>query len=85
MFSEPLRIKKIDAEDLAFMPVSCLNTFTQDWTIKVKVMKKYEFRHWSNQKGSGDILNLDLMDQQNTQITATFYNESALKWNDVIV
>ena len=66
------------------MPVNCLNTFTQDWTLKVKVMKKYELKHWNNQRGSGNILNLDLMDASNTMITATFYNEAAIKWNELI-
>jgi hypothetical protein len=52
---------KIDIpEDQMFMPVSCLNTFTQDWIIKVKINKKNELRHWNNAKGTGMLLNLDL-------------------------
>jgi ssDNA-binding replication factor A large subunit len=69
---------KIDIpEDQMFMPVSCLNTFTQDWIIKVKIIKKYDLKHWTNAKGTGMLLNLDLMDKENTQIQATCYNDAA--------
>ena len=73
---------KIDLpEDQMFMPVSCLNTFTQDWIIKVKITKKYQIRNWKNDRGEGCLLNMDLMDKENTQIQATFYNDAATKWN----
>ena len=49
-----------------FMPVSCLNTFTQDWIIKVKIIKKCDLKNWSNARGTGMLLNLDLMDKENT-------------------
>ena len=38
-------------DDAGYMPVSCLNTFTQDWVIKVKVTKKYEIKNWNNARG----------------------------------
>ena len=63
------------------MPVSCLNTFTQDWIIKVKITKKYQVRQWKNARGEGTILNLDLMDKENTQIQATFFSEAATKFD----
>lgn len=69
-------------DDAGFMPVSCLNTFTQDWVIKVKVTKKYELKHWNNARGSGVLLNVDLMDKSKDQIQATFYNDAAQKWNE---
>ena len=67
-------------DDAGFMPVSCLNTFTQDWVIKVKVVKKYELKHWNNARGTGTLLNIDLMDKSNGQIQATFFNDAANKW-----
>lgn len=76
---------KIDIpEDRMYMPVSCLNTFTQDWVIKVKINKKYDLKTWNNAKGTGTLLNLDLMDKESTQIQATLYNEAALKWNEIL-
>jgi hypothetical protein len=44
------------------MPLSCMNTFTQDWVIKVKVNKKV-FKTYNNAKGPGQLLNVDLMDK----------------------
>jgi hypothetical protein len=36
-----------DDAKLGFMPLSCMNTFAQDWVIKCKVLKK-QLRTWSN-------------------------------------
>lgn len=66
------------------MPVNCLNTYAQDWVIKVKVAKKYELRHWSNRRGQGCLLNVDLMDKSGAMIQATFFNDGARKYNDLI-
>lgn len=66
------------------MPVNCLNTYAQDWVIKVKVAKKYELRHWSNRRGQGCLLNVDLMDKSGAMIQATFFNDGARKYNDII-
>lgn len=67
-----------------YMPVSCLNTFTQDWVIKVKITKKYDLKQWKNAKGSGTLLNLDLIDLQGTQVQATMYNDAANKWAQLL-
>ena len=66
------------------MPISLLNTFTQEWVIRVKVFKKYPLKFYKNQRGQGCIFNLDLMDKQKTQIQATMFNESAEKWAPLI-
>ena len=52
--------KEEDERD--YVPVNCLNTFMRDWAIKVKVTKKYDMRRWNNARGSGTLLNVDLMD-----------------------
>jgi replication factor A1 len=49
------------------MPLSCMNTFAQDWVIKCKVTKK-NMRNWSNARGNGTMLNVDLIDKTGTQI-----------------
>jgi len=54
-------------EDAGFIPLQCINTFTNDWIIKAKVVKK-GFREWKNMKGTGFLLNVDLMDKDGTQI-----------------
>lgn len=45
-----------------FMPVVCLNSFTLDWVIKVKVTRKYALKTWNNARGQGVLLNVELMD-----------------------
>lgn len=42
--------------------MKCLNTFSSDWAIKVRVTKKHPLKSWKNDKGSGELLNVDLMD-----------------------
>lgn len=72
-------------EDADYVPVNCLNTYVQDWVIKVKLAKKYDMRNWSNPRGSGCLLNVDLMDKSRQMIQATFFNDGARKYNDELV
>ena len=60
--------QKPTVDEVDYLPVSCLNTYVQDWTIKVKIAKKYEMRTWKNERGEGTLLNLDLMDKQGGMI-----------------
>lgn len=72
-----------NTEDAQFVPISVLNTFVQDWTIKAKVVRKNQ-RSWNNAKGTGNLMNIDLMDKNNYQIQATFFNDAVAKFQDVI-
>ena len=72
------------ADDNDYVPVSCLNTFMRDWAIKVKVTKKYPVRQWNNARGSGTLLNVDLMDSGKHQIQATFFKDAATKFDAVL-
>ena len=67
-----------------YMPIKVLNQFTQDWSIKARVVKKAEMRQWSNAKSSGNLLNFDLIDREGTLIQATAFNESAIAFNKII-
>ena len=58
--------KSLDPNEEQYMPLDCLNTFTVDWAIKVKVTKKYELKNWKNARGEGVLLNLDFIDKHNT-------------------
>jgi replication factor A1 len=62
------------------MPVKTLNTFSSDWAIKVRVTKKHPLKEWKNDKGSGELFNIDLIDMENTQIQGTFFKAQAKKW-----
>lgn len=58
--------RKSDAD--LFMPVKVLNQFSSDWRIKVRVTKKYDVKRWNNARGNGELFNVDMVDQEGTQI-----------------
>ena len=73
-----------DDDSTNYVPVNCLNTYVQDWVIKVRVTKKYALKHWNNNRGSGTLMNVDFVDRSRQQIQATFYNDAALKFNEIL-
>lgn len=75
--------EKVEVTD-NYMPIKLLNTFVSDWKIKARVTKKAPIRTWNNAKGTGKILNIDLLDRQGTGIQATFFNDAAEKYNELI-
>lgn len=60
-----------------YMPIKALNAFASDWKIKARVTKKGDMRTWNNAKGTGKLMNIDLVDREGTGIQATFFNEQA--------
>lgn len=67
-----------------FMPVKCLNQFSSDFKIKVRVTKKHDIRSWKNANGTGELFNVDLIDADGTQIQGTFFKHMAKKWFPLI-
>ena len=63
------------------MPIGALNQFSMDFRFKARILKKYPLKSYNSQKGQGVILNVDLIDREDTQIQATMFNETAQKWN----
>ena len=57
------------------MPIKALNQFTNDWTIKARVVKKQAVRSWKNDRSSGQLINFDLVDREGTLIQGTAFNE----------
>ena len=41
-------------------------------------------RSWNNAKGSGTLLNFEFIDKENSQITATAFNDVAQRYNEII-
>ena len=60
--------EKIDVANDEYCPLALLNNMINDWVIRVKVAKKYPIRNYQNARGSGSILNIDLIDKNMTQI-----------------
>ncbi|XP_071729219.1 replication protein A 70 kDa DNA-binding subunit B-like [Rutidosis leptorrhynchoides] len=64
-------------------PLASLNPYQGNWTIKVRVTSKGAMRHYKNAKGEGCVFNVELTDEDGTQIQATMFNSAANKFIDV--
>ncbi|VFQ87507.1 unnamed protein product [Cuscuta campestris] len=63
-------------------PLISLNPYQGVWTIKVCVTNKGNMRFYKNARGEGCVFNVELTDQDGTQIQATMFNEAAKKFYD---
>ncbi|KAJ4767487.1 Replication protein A 70 kDa DNA-binding subunit A [Rhynchospora pubera] len=61
-------------------PLVSLNPYQGNWTIKVRVTNKGNLRTYRNAKGEGHVFNVELTDEDGTQIQATMFNEAAKKF-----
>ncbi|XP_051147920.1 replication protein A 70 kDa DNA-binding subunit B-like [Andrographis paniculata] len=59
-----------------------LNPYQGYWTIKVRVTNKGNMRSYRNSRGEGFVFNVELTDEDGTQIQATMFNEAARKFFD---
>lgn len=63
-------------------PLVSLNPYQGNWTIKVRVTNKGPLRTFRNARGEGSVFNVELTDEDGTQIQATMFKEAADKfWN----
>ncbi|GER40152.1 replication protein A 70 kDa DNA-binding subunit B [Striga asiatica] len=63
-------------------PLVSLNPYQGNWTIKVRVTSKGNMRSYKNARGEGCVFNVELTDEDGTQIQATMFNEAARKFFD---
>ncbi|GLT25192.1 hypothetical protein SLA2020_003370 [Shorea laevis] len=63
-------------------PLVSLNPYQGNWTIKVRVTSKGNMRTYRNARGEGCVFNVELTDEDGTQIQATMFNEAARKFYD---
>ncbi|CAL5327043.1 unnamed protein product [Camellia sinensis] len=63
-------------------PLVSLNPYHGNWTIKVAVTGKGNMRTYKNAGGEGYVFNVELTDEDGTQIQATMFNEAAKKFYD---
>ncbi|KAL7616788.1 hypothetical protein Lser_V15G00562 [Lactuca serriola] len=64
-------------------PLASLNPYQGNWTIKVRVTAKGNMRTYKNAKGEGCVFNVELTDEDGTQIQATMFGEAARKFFEV--
>ncbi|XP_006280119.2 replication protein A 70 kDa DNA-binding subunit D [Capsella rubella] len=63
-------------------PLVSLNPYQGNWTIKVRVTNKGVMRNYKNARGEGCVFNVELTDEEGTQIQATMFNDAARKFYD---
>jgi len=63
-------------------PIVSLNPYQGNWTIKVRVTSKGPLRSFKNARGAGNVFNVELTDEDGTQILATMFKEAADKFFD---
>ncbi|KAK8686235.1 hypothetical protein V6N13_125262 [Hibiscus sabdariffa] len=61
-------------------PLVSLNPYQGNWTIKVRLTSKGNMRTYKNARGEGCVFNVELTDEDGTQIQATMFNEAARKF-----
>ncbi|KAK7265867.1 hypothetical protein RJT34_33491 [Clitoria ternatea] len=66
-------------------PLVSLNPYQGNWTIKVSVTNKGNMRTYKNARGEGCVFNVELTDEDGTQIQATMFNDAARKFFDKFV
>ncbi|BAT76517.1 hypothetical protein LR48_Vigan01g273100 [Vigna angularis] len=66
-------------------PLVSLNPYQGNWTIKVSVSNKGNMRTYKNARGEGCVFNVELTDEEGTQIQATMFNDAARKFYDKFV
>ncbi|CAA7026979.1 unnamed protein product [Microthlaspi erraticum] len=64
-------------------PLVSLNPYQGSWTIKVRVTNKGVMRTYKNARGEGCVFNVELTDEEGTQIQATMFNAAAQKFYDI--
>jgi replication factor A1 len=67
-----------------FTAISHLNPYMNRWTIKARLTSKGEIRHWSNQKGEGYLMSIELLDEAGGEIRGTFFKEAVDKYNPIL-
>lgn len=75
---------EIQEEDDAYTPIKSLSPLNSDWIIKARVSKKCPVKEWNNNRGSGKLLNIELIDRHGTQIQATFFNKAVDQFEPMI-
>lgn len=64
-------------------PISSLNPYNQKWAIRARVTSKGAVRKFTNAKGEGQLLSVDLIDESE-EIRATMFGEAVNRFKDVL-
>ncbi|CAI2359014.1 unnamed protein product [Moneuplotes crassus] len=73
------------SNDEYYTPIKCLTTFTYDWKIKARILKKSDIRRWRKPQSAGQLMNIELIDAEGTQILATFFNDAVDQFDHMLL
>jgi replication factor A1 len=73
-----------DDSSQSIVPISAINPYSSRWTIKARITTKSDLKRWSNAKGEGTLFSIDLLDNQQGEIRATFFKDSCDKFFPVL-
>ena len=66
------------------VPISALTPYSNRWTIKVRVTSKGPVKTWTNNRGSGSMFKVELLDESSGEISATFFQNAVNMFYDRI-
>ena len=67
------------------MPIRGINPYSNKWVIKARVTSKGTVRHWNKGPGNvGKLFSCNLVDNEGSEIRATFFKEAVDKFNEVL-
>jgi replication factor A1 len=89
-FDQKFPIATVDTQDSSlghYNEISLINIYSADLKIKARVITKSQMRTYNNQKGQGHVFSVLLLDGSSAPenvIKGTFFNEQAIKFNELV-
>jgi len=64
------------------LPIAEISSYHSRWTIKARITTKSQLRRFSKGTGDGKLFSVDLLDKENGEIRATFFNDAVDRFFD---
>jgi replication factor A1 len=71
-------------ENCEFTSVKTLTSSSRDFAIKARVTKKMDIKEWKNERGTGKLFSINIIDSFNEEISVTFFKEDADKFFNLV-
>jgi len=78
------KIPNMAPVEQTFLPIAELSSYIRNWTIKARITNKAPLRTFKKGAGEGKVFSVDMLDVMGGEIRATFFNQAAEKYFDVL-